>query len=876
MELNKVYQPEEVEERWYQYWLENNYFHAKVDKAKKPFSIVIPPPNVTGMLHIGHALNNVLQDVVVRKRRMQGYDTLWLPGTDHAGIATQNVVEQQLKAEGTTRQELGREEFIERVWEWKEKYGSTIINQLKKLGCSCDWDRERFTMDEGCSKAVRKVFVQLYEENLIYRDHYIINWCPRCHTALSDIEVEHEDISGKLWYVKYRIDESDEYIIVATTRPETILGDTAVAVNPADERFKHLVGLTAILPVLERPIPIIADDYVDPEFGTGVVKITPAHDPNDFEVGKRHSLPEINVMTPEAKMNAEAGPYEGLDRYECREAILKDLEAAGLLVKADEHEHAVGHCYRCNTIVEPYLSLQWFVRMKPLAAPAIEAVKNEQTVFIPQRWTKLYFDWMDNIRDWCISRQLWWGHRIPVWHCDDCGETIVAEETPVKCGHCHGSELRQETDVLDTWFSSALWPFSTMGWPDKTDELDFFYPTSLLSTAFDIIYFWVARMMMMGLHFMDDVPFKTVYIHALIRDAEGRKMSKSTGNVIDPLVMIEKFGTDAVRFTLASMAVPGRDVYLSEERIQGYRNFANKIWNAARFVFMNLNEYEVKDISKDGLELIDRWIFSRLENTVSAVEKNLEALNFSEAARALYDFVWNEFCDWYIEAAKPRLNSDLSRSTAQYVLVTVLENSLRLLHPFMPFITEEIWQQLPSTGESIMVSPWPKADGSRLDADAELKMSLLMTVISSARKMRSELNVAPSKEVRLSIRPENDSDVTFLEDYSALIMLMAKANDLQIGVEIKRPKKSIMEVDQGVEVFLPFGDLIDIEAEIARLQKASNELAQNIASTQKAIDSPDFINKAPAQVVEKRRALLEEQLLMRGKIEQQIQQLLQD
>lgn len=854
--LSKAYNPKLVEDKWYTFWLKNKYFHAKVDQAKKPFSIVIPPPNITGSLHMGHALNNTLQDIIVRKKRMEGYVTLWLPGTDHAGIATQNVVEQQLAREGLDRKALGREKFIERVWEWKEKYGQTIINQLKRLGCSCDWDRERFTLDEGYSTAVRKVFVQLYKEGLIYQGNYIINWCPRCQTALSDIEVEHEDVEGHLWYIKYFFKDSDEYLVVATTRPETMLGDTAVAVNPTDKRYQKFVGRTLILPLLNRELPLISDRYVDPSFGTGVVKVTPAHDPNDFEIGLRHDLPQVNIFTEEAKLNKEVGPYEGLDRYEGREAVLKDLEKGGYLVKVQPHLHAIGHCYRCHTVVEPYLSNQWFVKMKPIAELAISVVREARIRFIPKRWEKIYFDWMENIRDWCISRQIWWGHRIPAWHCRSCGETIVEEETPTSCPKCGSKDIDQETDVLDTWFSSALWPFATLGWPDKTKDLAYFYPTSLLSTAFDIIYFWVARMIMMGLYFINDIPFREVYFHALIRDVLGRKMSKSRGNVIDPLEVIEWSGTDALRFTLASLAVPGRDVLLSEDRIEGYRHFANKIWNASRFVLMNLDGYD-KNLkpSSDDLAMADRWILSRLNEVISDVDKDLESYNFSEACRTLYNFFWGEYCDWYIEWTKERLQQKQvgARQTAQHVLIVVLDNVLRLLHPIMPFITEEIWQKLPTAGESIVIAPWPQADLSLVDKEAESAARLMINATNAIRQIRHDLHISPDKKLR-AVMSASHSSREVLTSHESYLKFLGRLSDISWLPEKEDLAKAVKAVVSDVEIFLPLAGVIDIKKEQARLSQEIEAIIDEMVTSERKLANEGFVSKAPAEIIEKEKS----------------------
>ena len=708
--LAKGYEPKEVEEKWYRYWEENNLFRAEPNTDKEPYSIVIPPPNVTGSLHMGHALNNTLQDILCRYKRMKGYSVLWQPGTDHAGIATQNVVEKDLALKGTDRHQVGREKFVELVWDWREKYGGVIINQLKRLGCSCDWSRERFTMDEGLSKAVREVFVRLYEEGLIYRGDYITNWCPRCQTALADLEVEHDELDSSLYYIRYIFEDGKGYLTVATTRPETLLGDTAVAVNPEDERYKDLSGARVLLPVLKKPIPVIFDTYVDTSFGTGALKITPAHDPYDFEIGNTHRLERIKVIDEEGRMNELAGPYNGMDRFECREKILEDLEKSEQLEKIEPYRHAVGHCYRCRTMIEPLLSKQWFVKVGPLAEKAIASVKDGRTRIVPTNWEGVYYEWMNNIKDWCISRQIWWGHRIPAWYCKACGEIIVAKETPKKCTSCDSEDLEQETDVLDTWFSSALWPFSTLGWPDSTKELETFYPTSVLVTAFDILFFWVARMMMMGIQFMGDVPFRDVYIHALVRDAEGKKMSKSTGNIIDPLEVIDQYGTDAFRFTLAALAAQGRDIKLSEERISGYRNFVNKIWNSARLVLMNLDEKtepEVKDIIHN---LPERWILTRLGQVSKEMAEAIDEYRFNRAASLCYQFVWHEFCDWYLEMAKPALygeDDSLKRAT-RFVIQESLAAVLRLIHPFMPFATEEIWQRLPASQGSIMGAKFPE------------------------------------------------------------------------------------------------------------------------------------------------------------------------
>ncbi|HJV66716.1 MAG TPA: valine--tRNA ligase [Geomonas sp.] len=860
-ELEKVYEPKSVEQRWYQEWEEKGYFHATVPSDKPSYSIVIPPPNITGVLHMGHALNNTLQDILCRWKRMSGYNVLWMPGTDHAGIATQNVVERQLAAEKKDRFELGRDGFIERVWQWKGESGGQIIGQLKRLGASCDWERERFTMDAGLSKAVREVFVRLYEEGLIYRDNRLINWCPRCHTALSDIEVEHEEKAGNLWHLRYPVVGSDEVLVLATTRPETMLGDTAVAVNPADDRYKHLVGKKVLLPLVNREIPIVADEYVDMEFGTGVVKITPAHDFNDFEVGLRHNLDKINVFDESGVVNAAGKQYEGMDRFAARKQVVADLEAAGLLEKIQDHALSVGGCYRCKTVVEPYLSLQWYVKVGPLAERALAAVKDSRTRIVPQQWENTYYDWMENIRDWCISRQIWWGHRIPAWFCDHCGGVTVAKEDPTKCSKCGSDEIRQETDVLDTWFSSALWPFSTMGWPDKTPELAAFYPTSTLVTGFDILFFWVARMMMMGLHFMDEVPFKDVYIHALVRDAQGQKMSKSKGNVIDPLTVIEEYGTDAFRFTLAAFAAQGRDIKLAAERIAGYRNFANKIWNASRFAMMNLEGFEPSSVDPAKLQLsnADKWILFRLNEAALSVEENLTSFKYNDAASDLYRFTWSEFCDWYIELIKDDLyKGDAARQlTAKYVLWLVLENLLRLLHPFMPFITEEIWQAIPKTGEeasSIMISPFPKArEEWAAFAGAAAEMELVMDVIKGIRNIRGEMEVPPSKQIAVLLDCKSQESLELLKKNEVYVMSLARLSDLAIGRGVERPEEASLQVAGDVEIVVPLKGLVNVEEEEKRLNKEIAKIDKDIEFLSKKLTNPSFVERAPADVVEKER-----------------------
>jgi valyl-tRNA synthetase len=877
-ELEKVYEPRAVEDRWYKLWVERRYFHADPAKGGQPFSIVIPPPNVTGVLHMGHALNNTLQDALIRWKRMKGYNALWMPGTDHAGIATQNVVERQLAQEGTTRHALGREKFVQRVWHWREESGGTIINQLKRLGASCDWERERFTMDEGLSRAVREVFVRLYEEGLIYRGDYIINWCPRCMTALSDLEVEYEEKAGKLYYITYPLVGGGGGITVATTRPETMLGDTAVAVNPDDERYKAFIGKRLLLPVANREIPVIADGYVDPAFGTGAVKITPAHDPNDFEVGIRHNLPRVRVMDDEGKMTAEAGKYEGMDRFECRAKLLVELEQGGFMAKTDEYTHSVGHCYRCRTVVEPSVSKQWFVKMRPLAEPAIEAVKDGHVRIIPKGWENTYFDWMNNIRDWCISRQIWWGHRIPAWYCGDCKEITVSREDPVVCGSCGSRNLMRDPDVLDTWFSSALWPFSTMGWPDDTPELKLYYPTSVLVTAFDILFFWVARMIMMGIHVMGKPPFPDVYIHALVRDAQGQKMSKSRGNVIDPLVMIDKYGTDAFRFTMAAMAAQGRDIRLSEERIEGYRNFCNKIWNAARFVHMNLGEFMAGPLEKkDITTLPDRWITSRLNSVSEEVDRALAEYRFNDAASALYQFTWHEFCDWYLELIKGVLygGDEAQKKATLNCLVNVFERTLKMMHPFMPFITEEIWQSLPVAGkpDSVMIAPYPEADASFADEEAEGLMKTLIDVITGIRNIRGEMNISPSMELSAKIRAFDGSTAAFLSGHAGYVSRLARVKDIEVKVDMSRPKMSAVSVTPGAEVYVPLEGVVDIDAELQRLTKEIAKADKEIKPFEGKLANEGFVAKAPPEVLEKTRGIVAELTAKKEKLTESMKRL---
>jgi valyl-tRNA synthetase len=856
--LEKTYDPNLVEDKWYRFWEEQDCFAGRTDVDRPPFSMVIPPPNVTGSLHMGHALNNTLQDILARYRRLKGDNVLWMPGTDHAGIATQNVVERQLHEEGLDRHQLGREKFIERVWKWRRESGRTILNQLRRLGASCDWKRERFTMDEGLSQAVREVFVTLYEDGLIYQGDYITNWCPRCHTALSDLEVEYEEHEGSLWELKYPLADGSGEVIVATTRPETMLGDTAVAVNPDDERYRDLIGTEVILPLMNRRIPIIADAYVDKEFGSGAVKITPAHDPNDFNIGQRHQLPSIKIMDEDGNMNENAGLYQGLSREECRRRVVEDLENQGLLNRVLAYGHNVGHCYRCRCVIEPYLSNQWFVKIKPLAEEAIAAVREGRTRIVPASWEKTYFNWMENIRDWCISRQIWWGHRIPAWYCRECGEITVARLDPDRCPHCGSTSLEQETDVLDTWFSSALWPFSTMGWPEKTKELEIFYPTSVLVTGFDILFFWVARMMMMGLKFMGDVPFRDVYIHALVRDEHGQKMSKSRGNVIDPLVMIDKYGTDALRFTLTAFAAQGRDVNMSEARISGYRNFCNKIWNAARFALMNLEDFQAETpINEDDYSLADRWIQHRLHDTIVAVDNAFTQYRFNEAAQALYQFSWHEFCDWYLELIKPDLFQDADprrRAATQSVLLQTLSALVRLLHPIMPFITEEIWQKLPGTSGSIMRSAFPTAEAMYRQPEAVRQMELAMAVVNGIRNIRGEMGIAPSLKVEAVVRCSTAEATEEINNAAPYIRNLARLKSFNCSHDGQPPAQAASALVAGMEIYVPLAGIIDFELETARLTKELGKAEKELAQVEKKLANEKFLAKAPEAVVVKEKA----------------------
>lgn len=866
--IPKVYDPASVEKKWYEFWEKNRYFHAELEPGKKPFSIVIPPPNITGKLHMGHALDNTLQDILIRWHRMMGDNTLWMPGYDHAGLATQIKVEEVLKKEeGKTRFDLGREEFVKRVWAWKEEYGDRIINQLKCLGISCDWERKRFTMDEGCSRAVRETFVSLFEKGLIYKGTRITNWCVNCHTALSDIEVEHEDTPGHLWYVRYPVvGEEDTYLTIATTRPETIPGDTAVAVNPEDERYAKLIGKTLRLPILNREIPVIADSYVDTKFGTGAVKITPSHDPNDYEMGLRHNLPEIVVIGKDGVMTEEAGPFAGLERYECRKQIVARLKEEGYLVKIEEHSHAVGHCQRCHNIVEPLVSTQWFVKMQPLVKAAVDCVTDGRTQFVPERFTKNYTGWMENIHDWCISRQIWWGHRIPVWYCDDCGEMSASRTDLEKCPKCGSTHIHQDEDALDTWFSSALWPFSTMGWPDNTGLLKQFYPTSVLVTGYDIIFFWVARMLIMGMEFMKEIPFEKVFIHGLVRDSQGRKMSKSLGNGIDPLEVIEKYGADTLRFMLITGNTPGNDMRFYWERVEGTRNFANKIWNASRFALMNMEGYD-KDAELAPYTLADKWILSRLQDTVKDVTGLLERFELGEAGRAIYDFIWSEVCDWYIEIAKPRLynkEAAAERATAQHVLATVLVSAMKLLHPYMPFITEEIYQCLPHEAESIMISKWPVADESLVDPEAERGMNAIMDSIKAIRNMRAEVNANPGKKIpAIMLVSEDLREVVAHND--SYIKLLGGIDNLELRpLNGEKPENAMAAVVTGIEVYLPLAGLIDVEKETQRLSKELAAMEKDLQRAGGKLNNAGFLAKAPEDVIAKERAKYEE---LSGKIE---------
>ena len=849
-EMAKAYNPKEVEDKIYDFWQEGNYFHAEVDKDKKPYTIVMPPPNITGQLHMGHALDNTLQDILIRWRRMQGYSALWLPGTDHASIATEAKIVEAMRKEGITKEDLGREKFLERAWEWKKEYGGRIVSQLKKMGSSCDWERERFTMDEGCSKAVKEVFVRLYNKGLIYRGERIINWCPHCKTSISDAEVEFEEQAGHFWHLRYPLTDGSGYLELATTRPETLLGDTAVAVNPSDERYKDLVGKTLTLPLVGREIPIVADDYVDVDFGTGVVKITPAHDPNDFQVGLRHNLPVINVMTDDAKIVDDYPEYAGMDRYEARDAIVKDLDEGGFLVKVEKHDHNVGTCYRCHSTVEPRVSKQWFVKMDELAGPAIECVKSGKTKFVPERFNKIYYHWMENIRDWCISRQLWWGHRIPAYYCDECGEVTVAKEMPEKCPKCGCTHLHQDEDTLDTWFSSALWPFSTLGWPDKTPELDYYFPTNTLVTGYDIIFFWVARMIFSSVEQMDSQPFDTVFIHGIVRDENGVKMSKSLGNGIDPLLVIDQYGADALRMFLATGNSPGNDMRYSEKRVEACRNFANKLWNASRFVHMNIDDYDVKNELPATLETEDKWILHTLNNVAKEVNENLEKFELGIALSKIYDFIWNSYCDWYIELCKARLQSEgETAQNARQVLIYVLDKILKLLHPFMPFITEEIWQTIPhdTDGKTVMLEKYPEYDPS-LDFPSEAEeMMKVMEAITAIRTQRNEMNVPPSKKAKLFIATAIPETFSNGEQF---FKKLASASEVEISDSFEIDG-AVTIVTSNAKIYIPMEELVDKEAELKRLNKELKQVEKMLAQDEGKLNNPGFMSKAPEKVIEK-------------------------
>lgn len=862
------YDPRTVEKKWYQFWLDKGYFHAEADFRRKPYTIALPPPNVTGSLHMGHALNGTIQDLLIRWKRMQGYNTLWLPGTDHAGIATQNVVEKELARAGLTRHDLGREKFIERVWQWKEKYGNAIVNQLKELGCSCDWERLRFTMDEGYSRAIREVFVQLYEKGWIYRDKYVINWCPRCLTAISDLEVEYRELNSQLYYIRYPLKDGTGEVVVATTRPETMLGDTAVAVHPRDKRYHHLLGKIVILPLVGREIPIIADDYIDPEFGTGCLKVTPAHDQADFEISRRHSLPLVVVIDENGKMTAEGGKYRGLDRFQCRNEILKDLSVNKYLLREEDYVLSLGHCARCHTVIEPYLSEQWFVRMKALAIPAVEAVHQGKVRFIPSRWTQLYLEWMKGVRDWCISRQIWWGHRIPVWNCSACGEIIVRHQDPDCCPRCRSENLKQDPDVLDTWFSSALWPFATLGWPEKTKDLEYFYPTDILVTARDILYLWVARMIMMGLEYRQEIPFREVYIYPTVLNIEGRRMSKSLGTGVDPQDLIDQYGSDAVRFGLIIQNSQIQDVRFSEEKIKAARNFNNKIWNAARLVLLNLKDFTPEVPARSSWELADCWILSRLNRVIDEVTRALEGYELEIAAQKLYDFFWHEYCDWYLELAKLRLGKENTseRKVAQYFIWRVLETGLRLLHPFIPFISEEIWQVLPHKGESIMMSACPIFRKSETDLAAEERMLFLQEIITTLRNIRSEMHIPPVATIRVSLNWKEDGKTrSLLEEGAKYICHLARVEQIQIGRKEPWGEMLATTIVSQVEVGVDLSPQI-LELELQRLKKEIGRIGEQIKLVDINLNRPGFLQKARPEVVEREKAKLNELVTIKNKL----------
>ena len=876
-EMPTTYDPKSAEQRWYKYWIDGGFFKAGQRPEAEPYTIVIPPPNVTGMLHIGHAMDFTMQDILIRTKRMQGYDALWLPGTDHAGIATQTKVEQKLRSQGLSRYDLGREKFLDQVWEWKDQYANTIHEQWAKMGLSLDYSRERFTLDEGLSKAVREVFVSLYKKGLIYRGKYIINWDPVARTALSDIEVEYKEVQGHLYHLKYPLKDGSGHITVATTRPETMLGDTAIAVHPKDDRYKDMIGKMVVLPIVGREIPIIADDYVEQEFGSGAVKITPAHDPNDFEVGQRHQLEQISVMDDTGTMNDLAGPYEGLDRSDCRKQIVKDLQEQGVLIQIEDHVHQVGHSERTGAVVEPYLSTQWFVKMKPLAEKAIEVQKSGKGVnFVPDRFEKIYLNWIENVRDWCISRQLWWGHRIPAWYCESCGELHVAHDDVTSCTKCGSTELRQDEDVLDTWFSSALWPFSTLGWPDDTEDLKRYYSTNVLVTGYDIIYFWVARMIFTALEFTDQIPFQDVLMHGLVRDSDGLKMSKSLGNGVDPLEVIEKYGADAMRYMISTGSTPGQDLRFRWERVEQARNFANKIWNASRFALMNLEGFTFEDIDISGeLQTSDRWILHRLNETSRDITRLIDAYEFGETGRLLYNFIWDDLCDWYIEFAKLSLygEDEVAKKSTKSVLAYVLDRTLRLIHPFMPFISEEIWQHLPHEGDTITLAAWPEYNASFENVDAVNEMNMLMDIIRTVRNIRAEVNVPMSKKVELIVKA-GDADVFGIVSRNEIfVKRFCNTSSFQVGVDIPAPDKSMIAVVTGAELYLPLAGLIDIEQEIARLKKEVQTLNAEVERVEKKLSNQGFVAKAPAKVIDEERAKQADYSDKRSKVLARIEEL---
>ena len=875
-EMNKTYNPSEIEDRLYKKWLDKKYFHAEVDRSKKPFTIVMPPPNITGQLHMGHALDNTLQDILIRFKRMQGYNALWQPGTDHASIATEVKVTNKLREEGIDKEELGREGFLKRTWEWREEYGGRIVSQLKKLGSSADWDRERFTMDEGCSKAVQEVFIRLYEKGYIYQGSRIINWCPVCQTSISDAEVEYEDQAGNFWHINYPIVGTDKCIEIATTRPETMLGDTAIAVHPDDERYKDLVGKMVLLPIVNKEIPIVADSYVDKEFGTGAVKITPAHDPNDFEVGKRHNLEEINILNDDGTINENGGKFEGMDRYEARKAIVKELEEGGYLVRIENHEHNVGTHDRCHTTVEPMVKKQWFVKMNEMAKPAIEAVKNGDLRFVPGHFDRTYLHWLENIRDWCISRQLWWGHRIPAYYCDDCGEIVVAKETPSVCPKCGCTHFTQDEDTLDTWFSSALWPFSTLGWPDKTEDLDYFYPTNVLVTGYDIIFFWVIRMVFSGYEQTGKCPFSDVLIHGLVRDEQGRKMSKSLGNGIDPLEIIDQYGADALRLTLVTGNAPGNDMRYSEKKIIASRNFANKVWNASRFMLMNIEKADLSNVSLDDLTPADKWILSKANSLVKEVTDNMENYDFGVAVSKLNDFIWEEFCDWYIEMVKPRLynEEDTTKAAALFTLKKVLTISLKLLHPYMPFITEEIFCSLQDEEESIMVSDWPVFEEAFDFKAEENEVEIIKNAVRNIRNLRADMNVPPSKKASVYVVSEKEEVRKVFEDSRVFFATLGYASEVHVQADKAGiADDAVSTVIPDAVIYMPFAELVDVEKEIARLEKEAKRLEGEIKRAQGMLSNEKFISKAPAAKVEAEKEKLEKYTSMAAQVAERLSQL---